>query len=87
MDQRVTNFPVGEAKARFSELLGRAERGEEITVRRHGKAVARIVPPKAEMTIAERQAAHDKYLKWRAEHGPSLGPGLTIKQLINEGRK
>lgn len=33
-----------EAKNRFSELLVRAERGEEVIVTRRGKPVARIVP-------------------------------------------
>lgn len=33
-----------EAKTHFSALLERAERGEEITITRRGKAVARIVP-------------------------------------------
>lgn len=87
MDVRVAEFSVAEAKAKLSELLARAERGEEITVKRHGKAVARIVPPKPELTYEERLAAHEKWLAWRREHGPTLGPGLTIKDLINEGRK
>ncbi|CAN7165389.1 type II toxin-antitoxin system prevent-host-death family antitoxin [Bosea sp. LjRoot9] len=32
-----------EAKTKFSELLDRVERGEEIVITRHGKAVARLV--------------------------------------------
>jgi prevent-host-death family protein len=39
------NITVAEAKAKFSELMKRAEAGEEITVTRHGKAVARVMPP------------------------------------------
>lgn len=36
---------VAEAKAKFSELLGRvAHRGERIVVQRRGKAVAALVP-------------------------------------------
>jgi prevent-host-death family protein len=35
---------AAEAKAKLSELLDRAARGEEITITRHGKPVARIVP-------------------------------------------
>ena len=34
---------VRDAKARFSELLDAAERGEETVITRHGKPVARIV--------------------------------------------
>ena len=33
-----------EAKTHLSALLERVERGEEITITRHGKAVARLVP-------------------------------------------
>ena len=32
------------AKARLSELVDRAERGEEIVISRHGKPVARLTP-------------------------------------------
>ena len=35
---------VAEAKAKFSALLAAAEAGEEISITRHGKVVARIVP-------------------------------------------
>jgi prevent-host-death family protein len=40
---------VREAKARLSELLERVEGGEVLTLTRHGKPVARLVP------IAERR--------------------------------
>ena len=33
-----------EAKTRFAQLLQRVERGEEVTITRRGKAVARLVP-------------------------------------------
>ena len=41
---------IAEAKARFSELVRRAEGGEEIIVTRHGKMVARLVPANANPT-------------------------------------
>jgi prevent-host-death family protein len=34
---------LSDAKARLSDLVGRAELGEEVTILRRGKAVARIV--------------------------------------------
>lgn len=37
-----------EAKAKFSELLKRAEAGEEISLTRHGKVVAKLVGPDQE---------------------------------------
>lgn len=55
-----------EAKTKFSELLDRVERGEEIVVTRHGKTVARIVPdgPLAE---AERKAREARAEEIKAE--------------------
>jgi prevent-host-death family protein len=40
-----TNVGAFDARTRFFELLERIEAGEEVTIMRHGKAVARIVPP------------------------------------------
>ncbi|MFY7853636.1 MAG: type II toxin-antitoxin system Phd/YefM family antitoxin [Brevundimonas sp.] len=40
----VETVGVFDGKARFSELIDRAERGEEIVVTRHGKPVAKVVP-------------------------------------------
>lgn len=37
-------FNIAEAKAQFSELIGRAEAGETVEITRRGKPVARIVP-------------------------------------------
>lgn len=39
------NVPIAEAKAKFSQLVKRAEAGEEVLVTRHGKVVARLMPP------------------------------------------
>ena len=87
MDGPATEFGSAEAKARFSELLARAEAGETITIRRHGSAVARLVPAEREMTVEQRREAHRRYLAWSEQHGPRLGPDLTIKELIDEGRR
>jgi prevent-host-death family protein len=38
------NISIAEAKAKFSELVARAQSGEEIVLTRHGKAVATISP-------------------------------------------
>ena len=40
-----TNVGAFDARTRFFELLERIEAGEEVTIMRHGKAVARIIPP------------------------------------------
>jgi len=88
MDARVTEFGVADAKARFSELLVRAEAGETITIRRHGRAVAKLVPAEGKvMTPEERRAAHEKWIAYRNAQNITLGPDLTIRQLIDEGRR
>ena len=38
---------IYEAKAQLSELVEQAAQGREVTITRHGKAVARIVPARA----------------------------------------
>lgn len=35
---------IAEAKAQLSELAGRASRGEEIILARHGQPIARLMP-------------------------------------------
>lgn len=50
------SFPIAEAKNRFSELVARAEAGEDIAVTRHGKPVARLVPARARIGSKSRQA-------------------------------
>ncbi len=73
-----------EARTHFSELLGRVEAGEEVTITRNGLAVAKLVPVKRETTPEERRAAWEAWDKRAA--GISLG-GLRIKDLIEEGRR
>ena len=86
MDAPTTNFAAADAKARFSELLARAEAGETITIRRHGREVAKLVPAGPRYTPEERLRALEHFLSWRKEHGPRLQPGDNVKDWINEGR-
>lgn len=73
-----------EAKNTLSALLDLAESGEEIIITRHGKEVARLVPPRGTVSLdAARQAAQ----RIRAmSEGVTLG-GHNIKDLINQGRR
>lgn len=71
------NVPVAVAKARFSELLRRAEAGEEVVITRHGKPVVRIQStPKMtrEELIAERKAVT----------GSLAGKGYGIKDNFDD---
>ena len=46
---------VTNAKAQLTELIRRAEAGEEVVLTRHGRAVVRLVPVKAAAAPAERR--------------------------------
>jgi prevent-host-death family protein len=48
--------PVSEAKGLLTELVKRAEDGEEIVLTRHGRAVVRLAPVAARPSLAERRA-------------------------------
>lgn len=74
---------AADAKARLSEMLDRVERGEEITITRHGEPVARLVPALHPGTPATGPVAQ-RIIKARAGH--TLG-GLSWKELRDEGRR
>ena len=82
--QNVHSVGAYEAKTHFSELLAKAEAGEEFTITRHGTPVARLVPAKKTYSREERCAAIERIKK--LSKGLSLG-GLKIRDLINEGRR
>lgn len=75
-----------EAKTHLSELVARAEAGEEVVIMRHNRPVAKIVPIDAEVedVRARHESAVDELLKLRKRY--KLG-GLSPKDLISEGRK
>ena len=72
-----------DAKNRLGALLDAVERGEEITITRRGKPVARLVQPAPATDRTAARAAAARIRKRR--RGVTLG-GLAIKKLIAEGR-
>jgi prevent-host-death family protein len=56
-----------EAKNKLGRLLDLVEQGEEITIRRHGKEVARLVPARP---LPDRDQAREalRRMRERAEH-------------------
>lgn len=72
-----------EAKNTLSALLDQVERGEVVIITRHGREVARLVPPKG---VVSRDAGRDAARCIRQmRRGVTLG-GIKLKDLINEGR-
>ncbi len=85
-----TTSAVGafEAKTKFSELLERVNRGEEITITRHDKPIARLVPfarPSGE-DVREAFRQLDE-IRGRSRLNPSGKERLSYRQLIEEGRR
>ena len=50
---------VSDAKAQLTDLVRRAERGDEIILTRHGHPAVRIVPIQAAPDLAERRRIMD----------------------------
>jgi prevent-host-death family protein len=73
-----------EAKSKFGQLLDCVERGEEITITRRGKEIARLVPARSAFNREAARAAARRIREM--SKGITLG-GLRIKDLINEGRQ
>lgn len=70
---KTATVSVAEAKARFSELLNRAQAGERLVVTRHGKAVAEIGPPEPDPPRRKLRGAMKGEL-WIAPDFDELGP-------------
>ena len=75
-----------EAKTHLPALLDRVAQGERITITKNGKPVAQLVPvepadkPDVKKIVQEMRAYRDR-------HGPKLGDDLTIRDLIEDGRR
>ena len=80
-----------QAKNTLGALLDRVERGEEIVITRHGKAVARLVPNTERVDRAEVQSAFGRIRK-RAQRLQKTKAGRasfdwpTLKKLRDQGR-
>ncbi len=72
-----------EAKTHLPKLLERVAKGERIAITKHGVRVAVLQPPDLENSVDVR-AVIAELRKLRSRHG--LG-GLTIRELIEEGRR
>ena len=75
---------VFEAKNRLTALLDEVESGGEVIITRRGKAIARLAPLEGGFSRVTARAAADGLRD--ASKGLTLG-GLTLKELITEGRR
>ena len=73
-----------EAKTHLPRLLERVAKGERITITRRGVPVAVLVPPSSDEPT-DVAALVEEMLASRS--GRTLGPDLTLRELIDEGRR
>ena len=74
---------VYEAKTQLPRLLDDVEQGESVTITRHGKPVAMLVPlPSSHEARAREAAARIRQLRV----GNRLD-GLSVRDLVSEGRR
>jgi prevent-host-death family protein len=72
-----------EAKQKLSELVKRASKGERIGITRRGKLAVYIVPASNNVSLKEAFAEIER-IRMRAKPLPK---GMTVKDLIEEGRR
>jgi prevent-host-death family protein len=90
MDMNRSQCTVGayEAKTKLPELLERAAAGEVITITKHDQPMAKLIPA-SRPSHADLGALFEQMDEIRS-HSVLNPPGrkrLSIKQLIEEGRK
>jgi prevent-host-death family protein len=73
---------VYEAKTHLPRLLDEVARGESVTITRHGRPVARLVP-----VGGRRRSAGEAIDALREFRKGNRLDGLTIRELIEEGRR
>jgi prevent-host-death family protein len=74
-----------EAKTHLPQLLSQVEKGETITITKRGKPVA-VLSPALQMPKRDVKAVIEEMLAFRDQHGPVLGDGITVREMIEEGR-
>ena len=71
------HISVTDAKAQLTELVRRAENGDEIVLTRHGHPAVRLVPIKPALDRKARRALIDEV---QASAKPSTGPSAARSQ-------
>jgi prevent-host-death family protein len=73
---------IYEAKAKLSDLVERVQKGEEVTITKHGKAVAKLVPAvrTGKSSRAEAYAAID-----RLRRELKVTKRFNLREIMEEG--
>ena len=84
----MANYGVAEAKNKFTHLLDRVEKGESITITRHGKPVAELrapARPEPTMSLAERRALLRELAEWRESQPPLPMSAAELVRQMRDG--
>lgn len=76
-----------EAKTHLPQLLERVARGERITIMKRGVPMAVLVPPENVKPRLTAKEAVEAMRRFQKENAPTLGGGVTIREMIEEGRR
>ena len=82
----MTTMGFYEARTHLSELLDHVAKGRKVLITRRGRPAALIGPPPKQ----DQQDVHhvvQEMLAFRDRQGPTLGGQVTIRELIDEGRR
>jgi prevent-host-death family protein len=74
-----------EAKTHLPALLERVARGETITITKHGRPIAQLVPVQPEQKRDVKQVV-EEMLAYRDRQNRTLG-GISVRELVEEGRR
>jgi antitoxin (DNA-binding transcriptional repressor) of toxin-antitoxin stability system len=75
-----------EARTHLSKLLDRVAKGKKVLITRRGKPAALLSPPPRQEQRDVHQVVQEM-LAFRDREGPTLGGKVTIRELIDEGRR
>ena len=76
-----------DAKAGFSSLVDEAIKGEIVTITRHGKPVARLVPNTGRIDRSQAQAALQRIRERAQRSGAGRFDWAEVKALRDAGRR
>ena len=74
-----------DAKTHLPQLLERVARGEEFAIIKHGKPIARSVPATATKPVPDVRLVIEELKEF--SKGNTLGGGITVRAMIDEGRR
>jgi prevent-host-death family protein len=82
----MTTIGASKAKVQLSMLLERVSRGERFIITKYGRPVAELLPTGVQAVPAVKHVIQQMQV-WQERERPTLGTGLSIRRLREEGRR